>query len=258
LVGPSGRLTQKQTATENFTQYHPAHPEQRPDFNEGALFLVNKPLHWTSFDVVNKLRFKLRHASGNRKIKVGHAGTLDPMATGLLIICSGAYTKRIDMLMGMDKTYTGSFRLGCTTASYDLECEPDAFFPTDHITPELINAAIPAFLGPIMQVPPIYSAIKVDGQKAYVAARKGQAQVMAARPIIINEFKITDFRLPEALDFEINCSKGTYIRSIAHDFGAALQSGACLSSLCRTAIGHFSIADAWEIDALAQTLHVDA
>jgi tRNA pseudouridine55 synthase len=236
----------------------PSDPLPTPeDILEGAVFLIDKPLTWTSFDVVNKLRWRLRSYTGQKGIKVGHAGTLDPLATGLLILCCGKYTKRIESYMGMDKTYTGTIKLGVTTPSYDLESEFDQTFPTAHITPELVHAVTPQFVGDIMQLPPIFSAIKIDGQRAYTSARKGQEIIMEPRPIRINSLIFNDLRLPDALDFEVSCTKGTYIRSLAHDFGKALDSGSCLSALCRTQIGHFDIKDAWTLTDLIEKLRIE-
>jgi tRNA pseudouridine55 synthase len=216
------------------------------DFLSGQLLLIDKDLHWTSFDVVNKLRYAIRRIFSIKKIKVGHAGTLDPLATGLLIICTGRFTKRINEFMGLDKEYTGIIRLGSTTPSYDLESEPDEEFPTDHITDELIQETIPNFTGEIQQRPPVYSAILKDGKRAYELARKGEKVELKERSIRINQLEIT--RSGNDLHFRVNCSKGTYIRSLAHDFGKALHSGAHLAELRRTKIGDFSVNDAQSVD----------
>jgi tRNA pseudouridine55 synthase len=216
------------------------------DFLSGQLLLIDKDLHWTSFDVVNKLRYSIRRIFSIKKIKVGHAGTLDPLATGLLIICTGRFTKRINEFMGLDKEYTGIIRLGSTTPSYDLESEPDEEFPTDHITDELIQETIPNFTGEIQQRPPVYSAILKDGKRAYELARKGEKVELKERSIRINQLEIT--RSGNDLHFRVNCSKGTYIRSLAHDFGKALHSGAHLAELRRTKIGDFSVNDAQSVD----------
>jgi tRNA pseudouridine55 synthase len=216
------------------------------DFLSGQLLLIDKDLHWTSFDVVNKLRYSIRRIFSIKKIKVGHAGTLDPLATGLLIICTGRFTKRINEFMGLDKEYTGIIRLGSTTPSYDLESEPDEEFPTDHITDELIQETIPNFTGEIQQRPPVYSAILKDGKRAYELARKGEKVELKERSIGINQLEIT--RSGNDLHFRVNCSKGTYIRSLAHDFGKALHSGAHLAELRRTKIGDFSVNDAQSVD----------
>lgn len=217
------------------------------NYEEGETILVDKPLHWTSFDVVNKLRWNIKQALGVKKIKVGHAGTLDPLATGLLIICIGKHTKRIDELMGGMKTYTGTILLGKTTPSYDLESEYDQEFPTEHITPELLEQARLQFIGTIQQVPPIFSAKQVDGKRAYDLARAGKAVELKANTIEIVSFEISTERFPE-VDFIVSCSKGTYIRSIASDFGKALQSGGTLISLRRTMSGGLSIENAMSVD----------
>jgi tRNA pseudouridine55 synthase len=216
------------------------------DFELGEVLLVNKPLRWTSFDVVNKLRYALKKRVGG-KIKVGHAGTLDPLATGLLIICTGKMTKRIDEFTGMDKEYTGSFFIGGTTATYDSELEMNATFPTEHITEALLKTTAQTFIGEIEQMPPVYSAIKIDGQAAYVSARKGEDVTMKMRNVTIKEFELTKIEMP-LVHFRVVCSKGTYIRSLAFDYGKALNSGAYLASLCRTKIGSFDVKDAREVD----------
>ena len=217
------------------------------DFIQGEALLVNKPLEWTSFDVVNKLRYALKRITGNRNYKVGHAGTLDPLASGLLIICCGKMTKRIDEFTGMDKEYTGTITLGATTPCFDKELPPDAFYPTEHITEELLRETAKQFVGVIQQYPPIYSAVKVDGQKGYLAARKGKDIELKAREITIIEFELTRINMPE-VDFRVVCSKGTYIRSLANDLGKALNSGAYLSALCRTAIGEYKLSNALSIE----------
>lgn len=207
------------------------------------MLLIDKPLEWTSFDVVNKLRFAIKHKLGVKKMKVGHAGTLDPMATGLLIVCVGKYTKTIESLTGMDKTYSTTLKLGATTPSYDAESEEDATFPIDHITSELLEEKIELFQGNIEQYPPMFSAIKIKGQKLYKLARKGVSVERKARPIRINECRITRFELPQ-VDLFIDCSKGTYIRSLGHDFGQALDSGAYLKALRRHSIGGYNVDNA--------------
>lgn len=224
-------------------------PLPRYNFLEGSILLVNKPLEWTSFDVVNKLRYRIKHLLEVKKIKVGHAGTLDPMATGLLIICTGKFTKKLTEFQGLPKVYTGTFKLGATTPSYDAETEIDASFPTDHISLELIEQVKEQFLGDIEQIPPMFSAIKVDGQPLYKRARLGHSVEIKPRPVHIYDFNFTRFELPE-IDFEIKCSKGTYIRSIAHDFGKALRSGAYLNQLTRTKVGDFDLKDAWDLEEL--------
>jgi tRNA pseudouridine55 synthase len=209
--------------------------------NAGRVLLINKPLTWTSFDVVNKLRFKLKIK------KIGHAGTLDPLATGLLIICVGKMTKRIDEFMGQEKEYTGTFILGQSTPSYDLETEVSERKDISHITPDMIKAATTPFVGKINQLPPMHSAIRVGGKRAYEFARKGQDIELNPREVEIQEFAITSIALP-AVGFRIVCSKGTYIRSVARDFGNALQVGAHLASLCRTRIGNYTLDKALELE----------
>lgn len=217
------------------------------DFQLGQVLLIDKPLDWTSFDVVNKLRFKIKHGLGVKKIKVGHAGTLDPLATGLLLICTGKLTKDIDSLQAMDKVYSGTIVLGASTATYDSEVEADQHFPTEHIKQEIMESARQKFLGPIDQIPPIYSAIKIDGQKAYNLARRGTDVEMKSRSITINSFDIDVKDFP-IISFEVGCSKGTYVRSLAHDFGKACQSGAYLGSLRREKIGNFDVKDGFTMD----------
>lgn len=216
-------------------------------FAQGSTILVDKPLNWTSFDVVNKLRWNLKQKLGVKKIKVGHAGTLDPLATGLLILCIGKHTKTIEEMIGADKTYTGTFLLGKTTPSYDLESEYNEEFPIDHITKELVEEVRLSFLGEIDQVPPIFSAKQVDGKRAYDLARAGKEVVLKSNKIKISDFSVDTSRFPE-VDFKITCSKGTYIRSIANDFGKALKSGATLIALRRTASGDKSIQDAKSVE----------
>ncbi len=217
------------------------------DFKNGQLLLINKPLNWTSFQVVNKLRWNIRQKFDLGKIKVGHAGTLDPLATGLLIICTGNFTKKIDEYQAQIKEYTGEITLGATTPSYDLETEVDETFPVNHITPELIQKTVLQFLGDIEQIPPMFSAIKMAGVRLYDLARQGKTREITPRKITIETFEITDISLPK-VQFRIVCSKGTYIRSLAYDFGKALNSGGYLSQLRRTKIGDFSINDAVEIE----------
>lgn len=217
------------------------------EFSEGSTIIVDKPYTWTSFDVVNKIRWNLKQALKVKKIKVGHAGTLDPLATGLLVLCIGKNTKLIDSIMIGEKTYTGTILLGKTTPSYDLESEFDQTFETNHITAEMMEEARKTFLGEIQQVPPIFSAKQVDGKRAYDLARAGKEVELKANTIHISDFKINADRFPE-IDFEISCSKGTYIRSIASDFGKALQSGGTLTALRRTRSGEFSIENAKSVD----------
>lgn len=222
-------------------------------FIDGARLLVDKPTEWTSFDVVNKIRSSLKYNLGLKKLKVGHAGTLDPLATGLLIICTGKFTKKLADYQGLDKEYTGTIFLGATTPSYDHETEPDAHFPIDHITEESIEEVREKFIGELEQLPPIYSAIKVDGQPLYKKARKGEAVEVKPRNVKIFEFEITNIELP-SIDFRVRCSKGTYIRSLAHDFGKALGSGAYLSKLRRTKIGKYKVDDAWNLENLVDSI----
>ncbi len=221
------------------------------NFKTGTTLLVDKPVGWTSFDVVNKLRYGIKHRLGIKKIKVGHAGTLDPLATGLLIICTGKFTKKLNQFQGLPKTYTGTLELGATTASFDAESEISETFPIDHISSELIEKTRQIFLGEIDQYPPIFSAIKVDGEPLYKRARKGQKVEVKSRKVIIYDFKITRVE-GKQVDFEVHCSKGTYIRSLAHDFGKALNSGAFLTALRRTKVNDFSIEDAWNLEDLIE------
>lgn len=220
------------------------------DFAAGTVLLVNKPLKWTSFDVVNKIRGALKRKYGS-KIKVGHAGTLDPLATGLLIICTGKFTKQIDSYQAQEKEYTGTLLLGATTPTLDAEMEPDKLYPTAHITPDMVLTAAATFIGEIEQMPPAFSALKVNGQTAYSAARKGIELELKPRTVAIKEFEITHMELPE-VSFRVVCSKGTYIRSLARDLGHALDSGAYLTGLCRTRIGEFRLTEAWEVPALRE------
>lgn len=221
-------------------------PITAEQFQEGQVLLIDKPLHWSSFQAVNKIKWSLKKHLGLKKIKVGHAGTLDPLATGLLIVCTGKFTKRIPELQGMIKEYTGTFHIGATTPSYDLETEINATFPTDHISEELLYKTVEQFLGEIDQKPPVFSAIKKDGKRLYEHARKGEEVEIAARKTVIHEFEITRIALPE-VDFRVVCSKGTYIRSLAYDYGLALQSGAHLTALRRTKIGEFSVDNAMPV-----------
>ena len=214
------------------------------DYQNGQIILIDKPLTWSSFQAVNKLKYALINKKGlPKKFKIGHAGTLDPLATGLLIICTGKFTKRISELQGQAKEYTGTFHIGATTPSYDLETEVDQTYPTAHITNDLIHETVKQFLGEIDQKPPIFSAIKKEGVRLYEHARAGETVEIASRKTIIHEFEITRIALPE-IDFRVVCSKGTYIRSLAFDFGLALQSGAHLSALRRTKIGDYDVINA--------------
>ncbi len=224
----------------------PIHPSLTP-YLEGKVLLLNKPLHWTSFDVVKKVRI-LTGIS-----KVGHAGTLDPLATGLLIVCTGKYTKKINEYMGMEKEYTGSFTLGATTPTYDRESEPENLTDISQLTVQQIHDATVHFTGDVLQVPPAHSAIKQEGKPVYLAARKGVEVKLEPRPVTISEFSITKIDLPE-VDFKVVCSTGTYIRSLANDFGASLGVGGYLSGLCRTRIGDFSVEDAMSVDEFTQKI----
>ena len=220
---------------------------------EGAVFLIDKPLDWTSFDTVNFIRSLFMRFYGIRKLKVGHAGTLDPLATGLLILCTGPMTKQIEDFQAQVKTYTGTLMLGQSTPTYDLESEPNEFFATDGITPEQIEAARLRFIGDIKQYPPKYSAIKIKGKRAFDYARSDEEIELKARDIHISDFQLNLDRFPE-IDFEVTCSKGTYIRSLAHDFGRALGNGARLKTLRRTRIGDFRVEDAWQLEDLKNTI----
>lgn len=222
------------------------------DYKNGKLLLFDKPLEWTSFQLVNKVRWLIRKNYNIKKIKVGHAGTLDPLATGLMIICTGKYTKRINEFMGQEKTYTGTITVGATTPSYDLETAIDETFSTAHITDEAIYAFAKAYTGTIQQRPPIFSALKKDGKRLYEFARKGQEVDIPLREVTISRFDITRINLPE-IDFEVQCSKGTYIRSLAYDFGKGLQSGAHLTSLQRTQIGDFKLTNAIQLGDFEQS-----
>lgn len=242
-----------------------------PDFRAGEVILIHKPLKWTSFQVVNKMKWLIKNfeiksqkskventvqsSINNRQstIKIGHAGTLDPLATGLLIVCTGKQTKNIEQYQVQEKEYTGTFHLGATTPCFDLEKEIDAHYPTEHITNELIYAATKQFIGKILQTPPLFSAIKIDGKRAYDIARAGQTAEIKPKEITITEFEITRIALPE-VDFKVICSKGTYIRSLARDFGFALNSGAHLTALCRTRIGNYSLDDALSLETFEKSL----
>lgn len=223
------------------------------DFRNGQVLLIDKPLNWTSFQVVNKLRWAIRQAYTIKKIKVGHAGTLDPLATGLLVICTGKMTKQINTFQGQEKEYTGTFVIGSTTPSYDLETEINQTFSTEHITDELIHNTTQQFIGTIEQLPPIFSAIKKDGKRLYEFARAGETVEIKSRQVVIKEFEIIAIN-DLNLEFRVVCSKGTYIRSLAHDFGKALNSGAHLSELRRTRIGEFSAENALTPEAFIENL----
>ncbi len=217
------------------------------DLKEGAFFLIDKPYTWTSFQVVKKMKYILCKHTGEKKFKIGHAGTLDPLATGLLIICVGKYTKRIEEFQGLRKEYIGTFTLGATTPSYDREQPVNATYPLEHINDELLFSTAKSFLGRQKQVPPLFSAIKIDGKRAYSYVKQGLSPEIKEKDIEIFDFELSDINLPK-VDFRIACSKGTYIRSIARDFGLELQSGAYLNRLCRTKIGGYLLEDAISLE----------
>ena len=216
------------------------------NIKEGELILIDKELNWTSFDVVNKIRYAIKKKFDIKKIKVGHAGTLDPLATGLLIICCGKMTKSINNFSAMNKTYSGKVTIGSTTPSYDLETKPNVHYPIDHINEKLILKTAKKFVGKIFQTPPMFSAIKKDGVRLYNLARQGKEIKIDKREVSIDSFEITSFNLPE-ISFNVTCSKGTYIRSLAHDFGKELKSGAHLSELRRIKIGDYSVKDSVKV-----------
>ena len=221
---------------------------------EGQVLLIDKPLKWSSFQAVNKLKYILKHQYHlPKKFKIGHAGTLDPLATGLLIVCTGKFTKKITDIQAQAKEYTGTITVGATTPSYDLETEVNATFPIEHITPELIQETVKQFLGEIDQKPPVFSAIKKDGVRLYEHARAGAEIEIASRKTTIYEFEITRIALPE-IDFRVACSKGTYIRSLAFDFGNALKSGGHLSALRRTKIGDYSVENGLSPEVFEKTI----
>lgn len=242
------------------------------DFRAGEVILINKPLKWTSFQVVNKMKYVIKanevksqnskelapttnnNQQTTKHIKIGHAGTLDPLATGLLIICTGKETKNIEKYQAQEKEYTGTFYIGATTPCFDLEKEIDAHYPTEHITNEMIYETTKQFIGKIQQTPPLYSAIKIDGKRAYDIARAGQTAEIKPKEIEIKIFEITRIALPE-VDFRVICSKGTYIRSLARDFGIALNSGAHLTALCRTRIGKYLVSNAVTIEDFEKSLY---
>ena len=224
------------------------------DYLAGQMVLIDKPLGWSSFDVVKKIKHLISKKYNLKKLKVGHAGTLDPLATGLLIVCTGKFTKRISEIQGQEKTYTGTITLGGTTPSYDLETEVDTNYKTSHITKELIHQTTKQFIGEIDQKPPIFSALKKGGERLYEKARRGEEIMIESRKIFVREFNIISIE-NLTVAFEIKCSKGTYIRSIANDFGAALNSGGYLSSLCRTAIGDYQLSKGIDIESFEKLLN---
>jgi tRNA pseudouridine55 synthase len=223
------------------------------DFKNGKVLLIDKPLEWTSFQVVNKIRWQIKQKFNLKNIKVGHAGTLDPLASGLLILCTGKFTKKIDEFQAQEKEYTGTFTIGASTPSYDLETEVDKTYPIDHINIDLIQKATQQFIGNIEQKPPIFSAIKKQGKRLYELARAGETIEIKSRKVTISEFEITNIDIPN-IEFRVVCSKGTYIRSLAYDFGLALGSGAHLSALRRTKIGDFNVKSAQNIDNFITSL----
>jgi tRNA pseudouridine55 synthase len=227
------------------------------DFLNGQIILIDKPLHWTSFQAVNKMKYALINKAGlPKKFKIGHAGTLDPLASGLLLVCTGKFTKKITELQGQAKEYTGTFYIGATTPSYDLETEIDQTFDTSHIDETLIHETVKFFLGEIDQKPPIFSAIKKDGIRLYEHARAGETVEIETRKTTIHEFEITRIALPE-IDFRVVCSKGTYIRSLAYDFGKAMNSGSHLRVLRRTKIGNYDVKDAIDVTLFEQSLAIN-
>lgn len=228
--------------------------QEEGDFHAGALILVDKPLRWTSFDVVNKIRSSLKKRCG--KLKVGHAGTLDPLATGLVMVCTGKWTKRIEEFMAHEKEYIATIRFGATTPSYDLEKEINETFPYEHIDIELIKSVLPQFMGRIMQVPPLFSAIRIDGKRAYEKARVGSDEEPEAREIEIMELEILEYNCPD-LVLRVRCGKGTYIRSLARDLGRACNSGAHLTALRRTQNGDFNVAHANKMEDLIAKLQLN-
>jgi len=228
----------------------------KESFLEGHILLIDKPLDWSSFQAVNSVKWTIRRKFDIKKIKVGHAGTLDPLATGLLLICTGKFTKRINELQGQVKEYTGTITLGATTPSYDLETEIGQEFSTDHITEELINRTTLQFMGKVEQKPPVFSALKKEGKRLYEYARNGKEVEIKLRTIEILEFEITKISIPK-VKFRVVCSKGTYIRSLAHDFGKALQSGAHLSELRRTKIGDYNVDNALTPRIFGEMIHTE-
>lgn len=220
------------------------------DFQEGEILVFDKPLTWTSFDIVNKIRRELCKKLGVKKLKVGHAGTLDPLATGVVIVCTGKKTHEIERLMNHTKEYIATLQLGATTPCFDREQPVDATYPTEHITRQLIDEVIPQFLGEQWQVPPMYSAVRVDGQRAYDLARKGQEVELKAKLLVIDEIEVLGFDAEQMqLEIRVVCSRGTYIRALARDIGQKLNSGAYLTSLRRTRVGEYTLENAYTIDS---------
>lgn len=223
------------------------------DFKAGEILYFNKPLRWTSFAVVNKIRYHLSRKLGVKKLKVGHAGTLDPLATGVMIICTGKATKRIEEFQYQTKEYVATLQLGATTPSFDLEKEIDATYPTEHITRQLVESALQRFVGTIEQIPPAFSACKVDGKRAYDLARKGDNVELKPKTLVIDELELLECNLPE-IKIRVVCSKGTYIRALARDIGEALDSGAHLTALVRTRVGNVSLKDCMEVESFPEWL----
>ncbi len=227
------------------------------NFNEGEILYINKPLHWTSFDAVKRIRLRVLRRIKQKKLKVGHAGTLDPLATGVMIVCTGRATKRIEEFQYHTKEYVATLCLGATTPSFDLETEIDAHYPHEHITRELVEQVLPRFVGSIMQIPPSYSACKVDGRRAYDMARKGQEVELKAKELVVDEIELLDCELP-IIKIRVVCSKGTYIRALARDIGVALGSGAHLIGLVRTRVGDVTLDDCLSIEQVAELIdHVE-
>jgi len=227
------------------------------DYQKGEILLFDKELDWTSFDLIRKLRNFLCRETGIKKLKVGHAGTLDPKATGLMIVCTGKETKNIDQIQAKEKEYVATIRFGATTPSYDRETVENEFFPTEHITPELVKEKLNSFIGENDQIPPLFSAIKIEGKRAYEHARKGSDMVLQAKRITISELELLNFSKKEIV-VRVVCSKGTYIRSLARDLGIALESGAYLVGLCRTRIGDLRLEDAWLLSEFMEKFEVSA
>lgn len=226
------------------------------DFQKGEILLFDKELDWTSFDLVRKLRNFLCREAGIKKLKVGHAGTLDPKATGLMVVCTGKETKNIDLLQAKEKEYIATIKLGCTTPSFDLETAENEIFATDHLTLELVQTTLERFMGETDQVPPVFSAVKIEGKRAYEHARKGNDIVLQPKKITITELEVLNFS-KETIVLRIVCSKGTYIRSLARDLGIALNTGAYLIGLCRTRIGEMQLKDAWDLKNFMEKMKVN-
>lgn len=224
------------------------------DFVNGEVLFFDKPLHWTSFDLVNKARNLMRYRLGQKKVKIGHAGTLDPLATGVMIVCTGKQTKKIESFQYQTKEYVATLRLGATTPSFDLETEVDATYPTEHITRELLQSVLPKFIGEIQQIPPKYSAVKINGKRAYEYARNGEAVEIKPKPLVIDEIELLDFE-GDSLTIRVVCSKGTYIRALARDIGEALSSGAHLTALRRTRIGDVKVEDCLSVEQFEELVN---